>query len=137
MITRRHVITGAFVSSGLLGQSVPAAAGGRGDDNTSILTDILSELRTSRMPDRFPGAHEIELVRQSRRLYLKQTGRFPEIIDVGFGVWERIIDWYIGTGQPLEVSRLATGNYYVRFLGTNIVLKADLPDDYVGQGAER
>ena len=137
MITRRHVITGAFGASGLVGQSVPAAAGGHGDDNTPILTDILSELRASRMPDRFPGAREVDLVRQSRRLYLKQTGRFPGAIEVGFGVWEHIIDWYIGTGQQLEVSRLATGNYYVRFLGTNIVLKADLPDDYVGQGTDR
>jgi hypothetical protein len=137
MITRRHVITGAFTASGLMGQSVPASAGGRGDDNTPILTDILSELRASRMPDRFPGAREVDLVRQSRRLYLKQTGRFPEAIDVGFGVWEHVIDWYISTGQPLEVSRLASGNYYVRFLGTNIVLKADLPEDYVGQGTDR
>ena len=137
MITRRHVITGAFVTSGLMAQSMPAAASSRSDDNTPILTDILSELRASRMPDRLPGAHEVELVRQSRRLYLKQTGRFPPIIDVGFGVWERIIDWYIGTGQQLEVSQLGTGNYYVRFLGTNIVLKADLPEDYVGQGTDR
>jgi hypothetical protein len=120
-----------------MAQSMPAAASSRGDDNTPILADILSELRASRMPDRLPGAHEVELVRQSRRLYLKQTGRFPQIIDVGFGVWERIIDWYIGTGQQLEVSQLGTGNYYVRFLGTNIVLKADLPEDYVGQGTDR
>jgi len=113
MITRRHVITGAFAASGLMGQSVPAAANGRGDENTPILNDILSELRTSRMPDRFPGAREVDLIRQSRRLYLKQTGRFPEIIEVGFGVWERVIDWYIGTGQQLDVTRLATGHYSV------------------------
>jgi len=137
MITRRHVITGAFAASGLAGQSVPAAASGRGDENTPILNDILSELRTARMPDRFPGAREVDLIRQSRRLYLKQTGRFPEIIEVGFGVWERVIDWYIGTGQQLDVTRLATGHYSVHFLGTNIVLKSDLPEDYVSQGADR
>jgi len=64
MITRRHVITGAFVTSGLMAQSMPAAASSRGDDNTPILADILSELRASRMPDRLPGAEPTNVARR-------------------------------------------------------------------------
>ena len=135
MVTRRRVIASA---AGLFGAAtgvhaqVPTTPSG--DDNTQILTQILSELRGSRLPDRLPGAREIDLIRQSRKLYLKQTGRFPDAIDVGYNVWESLFDWFVATGQPIGPARLATGHYFFKFLGTNIVLKPELPEDYVGQG---
>jgi hypothetical protein len=137
MVTRRQVMASAVGAFGLgansrvTGQTQTQAPA---DSNAPILTEILSELRASRMPDRFPGAHEIELIRQSRRLYLKQTGRFPDAIDVGYDVWESVFDWFVATGRPIEATRLPTGHYFFKFLETNIVLKPELPDGYVGQG---
>jgi hypothetical protein len=135
MVTRRRVIASAafLFGAGSTGNAqVPTTPSS--DDNAPILREILSELRGSRMPDRLPGAREIDLIRQSRKLYLKQTGRFPDAIDVGYGVWENLFDWFVATGQPIEPARLATGHYFFKFLGTNIVLKPELPEDYVGHG---
>lgn len=137
MMTRRHVITGSLVTGLGAAAAAGASAEPRDDDNTAVLGDILNELRASRMPERYPGAREIELVRQSRRVFLKQAGKFPDVVEVGLDVFERVLDWYVATGQPLDVGRLPTGHYFVRFVGTNIVLKPELPEGYVGQGTDR
>ena len=133
MISRRKVLTG-----GIAAGAASAAGAGRAladsDDNGAVLAAILDELRTARAMERIPGASEIDLIRRARRAFLKQAGRFPDQIEVGVDVWERALDWFISTRQQLEVQRTAEGRYVIPFLGTGIVLKPELPDNYVSQG---
>jgi hypothetical protein len=145
MMTRRHVITGGLVAgaigatgaTGLSAEAAPAAKADAADDNTAVLGEILDELKASRLPERLPGARDMELIRQSRRVFLKQSGKFPDQVEVGLDVWERVLDWFVATGQPLDVGRLPAGQYFVRYVGTNIVLKPELPEGYVSPGADR
>jgi hypothetical protein len=151
MVSRRQMIAGTFVAGaaslevvGARSAPLRAARDATGSppsvsdvvqDNSAALSDILSELHSLRTEPK-PGAGEIELIRQARRTYLKTTGKFPEYLDVGIDIWERVVDWYVATRQTVDVGRLPDGHYFVRYVGTNIVLRQELPEGYVGQGSE-
>ena len=51
-------------------------------------------------------------------------------------MWEGLIDWYVATRQLVDVGRLPDGRYFVKFVGTNIVLRAEVPEGHIGVGSE-
>jgi hypothetical protein len=55
---------------------------------------------------------------------------------VGIDVWEGVIDWYVATRQLVDVGRLPDGRYFVRYVGTSIVLRPEVPEGHVGIGSE-
>jgi hypothetical protein len=134
MFSRRELVTGglaAAVAHATGSSAAPAQASG---DNTGLLNEILSQLRTMAAPGQVPGAYAINMIRQSQRVFLKQAGKFPDQIDVGLDIWDAVIDWYVATQQPVQVARHADSRYAIRYLTTSIVLKHELPENYVGQG---
>ena len=135
MFSRRELVTGGLAAATLSHTAnLHASTSAGSDDNTGILNDILNQLRSMAARELLPGAREIEMVRQSQRTFLKQAGKFPDQIEVGLDVWERVIDWFVATRQPVDVVRLADGRYAIKYVTTNIVVKHELPENYVSPG---
>ena len=75
--------------------------------------------------------------REGPAVFFKNTGRFPDFIDVGFNVFQSVVDWLIAVQQPVTLSRVTDGRYSLNFIGSTIVLRGDFADNYVGQGYDR
>jgi hypothetical protein len=143
VITRREVVTGGIVA-GALGPTPaaarPAALVPQADSNAKVvglLTDIRDELRRGRADCNAVNCPEIERVRNEQRTFLKGRNKFPDCIDVGIDVWERICDWHVENQVQLQASRTAEGRYALPFFQTFIVLRADVANSYVGQGYDK
>ena len=70
---------------------------------------MIVELREIRRAVSIEGTQAISNIRAAQRTYLKNTGRFPEFIDVGFDVFQSVVDWLVAVQQPVTISRLASG----------------------------
>jgi len=146
MISRRDVVTGGIVA-GAIGAS-PAEA--RGVEPTplpqqrdheermvSLLTEIRDEMRKPRPMCNANDCPEVERVRSEQRTFLKGRNKFPDYIDVGADVWDRLCDWHIRNGLPLQVARLADGRYAFPFYQTFVLLRVDVVNSYVSQGYDK
>jgi hypothetical protein len=131
MITRRELI-----ASGL-----GAGAVGTGGEvivqDTVVLNNMLAELREIRRAVSIQGTEAIEKIRDSQRTHFKNTGRFPQYVEVGYNVFQSVVDWLIAVQQPVNISLVADSRYAIVFLATTIVLRQDFQDNYVGQGYDR
>jgi hypothetical protein len=133
MITRRELIAGG-IGVGAVGTDTGAAAL---QQDTQLLSGMLSELREIRRAVSVEGTAAVAQIRDAQRVFFKNTGRFPEFVDVGFNVFQSVVDWLIAMQQPVTMNRIADGRYSVAFIGTTVVLRADFSDNYVGQGYDR
>jgi hypothetical protein len=134
MISRRELLASG-VAAGALASPEEATAAQESD--TVYLNRILEELRGIRKAVSFQGAQAVAQVRLAQRTFLKNSSRFPEFVDVGFDVYESVIDWLVSVQQPVTINRIADGRYSVALFATTIVLRPDFPDNYVGQGYDK
>lgn len=131
MITRRELI-----ASGI-GATAAANAGETALQDSALLSSMLTELREIRRTVSIEGTQAVGQIREAQRVFFKNTGRFPDFVDVGFTVFQSVVDWLIAVQQPLTINRIADGRYSVAFIGSTVVLRADFSDNYVGQGYDR
>jgi hypothetical protein len=141
MLTRRNLFTGGLLA-GMAGGSAQARGMGQmGSDQSDksidalrkVLEDIRSDFRNDRSCTPTPCS-EVELIRQQQRLFLKASNKFPDFIDVGIDVWERLCDWHVKNQQRLAISRMSDGRYAMTFGVTTIVLRHEMTGNYVGLG---
>ena len=142
MITRRDIVTGGILAGTL---SVPAAAAAHmlpqqrdaDEKAASLLAEIRDELKKQRPSCNANDCPEIERIRSEQRTFLKGRGKFPDYLDVGVEVWDRVCDWHIEHQVPLQVTRMADGRYMLPFFQTMIVLRADIMNTFIGQGYDK
>jgi len=134
MFSRRELVTGGLAAAAAARATDSGAAPAQCTDNSGLLNEILTDVQKMATPQPVPGGFAIGMVRQSQRTFLKQAGKYPDQIDVGLDTWDAVIDWHVAALQPFQIARHADGRYAIRFLTTNIVLKPELPENYVSQG---
>jgi len=140
MIPRRTVLSGA--AAGLASTALPGLAEARTADPqgredrevVEALRQIVSELRDQRSICGDAGCVFVERIRQNQRIFFKANAKFPDFVDVGIDVWERLYDWHVRTMQPLNVARLGDGRLSMAFMLSTLVLRADVGNDFVSQG---
>ncbi len=151
MLTRRNLLASGLFG-GVAGAAqraqgpavAPTADGGtgaRGDGQSdaainslrSVLEDIRRELHdqyscgSSLCPD-------IDQIRQEQRRFLKGSNKFPDYIDIGIDIWERLIDWHVKHQQHLAINRTGDGKYAMSFGVTTLVLRPDMGGSYMSLG---
>ena len=136
MISRRDLLASS-VGSGVL--IAPGNAGASRDAERRRPLLLGNDLRTTRIRRAVSvdGTEAIAHIRAAQRTYLKNSSRFPEFIDVGFDVFQSVMDWMIAVRQPVAISRLTDGRYTIVLFTSTIVLRPDFPDGYVGQGYDK
>lgn len=132
MMSRRELLATGAGGGVLMANEAPQQ-----ETDAAYLSRILEELRGIRKAVSFQGAQAVAQVRLAQRTFLKNTGRFPEYVDVGFDIYESVVDWLITVQQPVTINRIFDGKYSVALFATTIVLRPDFPDNYVGQGYDK
>jgi hypothetical protein len=137
MFSRRDLITGSVFGSVA---AAPAFATQRGSvsassDNTEMrlleIRDALRELRHVPLPA------EIMQIRDRQRTHFKINQKFPDHIDIGIQIWERLYDWHLENHFPLAVTRRDDGRTEMQVMMTALVLRSDVGENFIGMPYDR
>jgi hypothetical protein len=129
---RRQVLgTGALGFSALIGATEPAGAAQREDGETARAIDRLRELLDQRLDNSFS---ELRQIRQAQRTFLKANYKFPDFLEIGPGIWDRVYDWHVRHQLASTIDRRPDGRYTIVFMMTTLIMRPELEDNYVGFG---
>ena len=136
MVERRDVIGG-----GLAAGLAAAFGGPAGEQARRDPADDAAEMRIADAIDKFRQSiehqHEspdVLQIRAQQRTFLKAYQKFPDYIDVGIDVWERMHDWHVRTRQPLTVVRTNDGRYGMVLGVTTLLLMPQQVGSYISWG---
>ena len=136
MVERRDVIGGGLVAGLAAAFGGPAAAQTRrepADDAPELkVAEAIDKLRESIA--REIDSAEVAQIRAQQRTFLKANQKFPDYMDVGIDVWERMYDWHIRTRQPLNIVRTADGRYGMVVGVTTLLLLPQQVGAYISWG---
>lgn len=136
-----------MLAAGLLGSLTPEGGGAAQDQGELILRDGLKSLDSS--IDEFKNTVEgglrgnsmnaggVGLVKNELMRYLKQSGKFPEYIDIGNGIFFDVYDWHVRMQQQIQISRLADQRMAIQFMFTQLILRWENAESYVSQAYDR
>ena len=141
MVHRRAVITGTVLGGALSALAAPAAglqaAGGQADCRNSerLIEEIARAVQAVRDElAREQSFWELDAVRQQTRTFLRANGKFPDFLEVGSDVWQRVYDWHVRFQQPINLGRTPDGRYTILLLATTLVMRPDMDSGFVGMG---
>jgi hypothetical protein len=129
---RRAVVGGGLLSvTALLGTGVAEGAQRDRQVDTARAVDDVRALLERHLERPFA---ELAEIREQQRIFLKAGHKFPDFIEVGVNVWERLHDWHVRHQLPLTIARREDGRYTMTFMFTTLVLRPDQADGYVSFG---
>ena len=132
MLSRRDLIFGGAAIAQLRPEA--AAAAQREPDYSGELRSIRDSLAALRNK---VTTGDVSEIRERQRSFLRLNQRFPECVDIGIRVWERMQDWHIANGRVLTIQRASDGRWQMDFIMSVLVLKLELKDEEVGQAYDR
>jgi hypothetical protein len=134
MVDRRTLLNPMAFGGALaaLGASASAAAAqsGRLPDDLNDLTRAARDIRSEMV--RQGSFWEIEPVRAQLRSYLRANAKYPDFIEVGIDIWQRVYDWHVRYQQPIGLSRTADQRYAIALMQTLVIMRTDAMPDFVG-----
>jgi hypothetical protein len=142
MMNRRDML-----AAGLLGGLAPSGEGEVQNQSDVIMREGLKGVENS--VDQFKNSVEQGLrgnsmsyggvgeVRKEIQRYLKSSGRFPEYLDIGVSIFYDIYDWHVRYQQQIQITRLADQRMVIQFMFTQLVLRWENAENYIGQAYDR
>ena len=133
MLSRRELLGGAALGGAPTLMGVEAGQDGQAMQEVArVLENIRDELEAARTTCTVAICQEVVELRGHQRTFLKSSRKFPNFIEVGIDVWERVQDWQLETRQTVGIGRQPDGVYTLAFGPTTLLLKPDAADDFVG-----
>lgn len=140
MLTRREVMSGAVMASGVTGSS---ADGGGGAATQTLeserlaaierrLAEMVGELREANRGCSTGICDVVTKLRELQTQVLRASGKFPDFVDVGSDVFFTLHDWHVRNRLPVTLSRLADGRYALTFMFTQVLLRPDAQPGFLG-----
>jgi len=145
MMNRREMVTAGML--GTLGTaSMPELAAAQNPQSDAILKeglanledglegvkDAVDQLRGNSMNSGGVGLVKIELQR-----YLKTSGRFPEFCEIGVAIFMDVYDWHVRNQQQIQITRGQDQRMVIRFMFTQLILRWENAETYVGPAYDR
>ena len=136
MLSRRDLIfSGAFASSLRPADALqPSSQGGSDAAIEKALHEVRDALKDLR---RAAPSAEVAEIRDKQRTHFRANQKFPDFIDIGIRVWERLADWHVDNHLPLKVDRAADGRMQMELMFTTLVLKSDMSETQIGVPYDR
>ncbi len=135
MLSRRELLRAGAPCRWRLGNA--AAAQRDVDNGRRALTGIRNVLDGIRRQHAVRDRRSVNDLRIRQRNFFRLNQRFPECIDIGIRVWERMQDWHIAHFRPLTIQRSGDGHWQMDFIMSVLVLKHELPENEIGNGYDR
>lgn len=127
MMERRDLVFGGLLTA--LPSAGDAELAQRDDSEVARAISRLRETLELRLDAPFAELREI---RQQQRVFLKGNQKFPDFIEIGVNVWERLHDWHVRYQIAPNIVRRDDGRYTMTFMFTTLVLRPEMGDNYVG-----
>ena len=143
MMNRRDML-----AAGLLGSVAPAGAGAEMQEQRDVilqkgLTGIdgsIDEFKNTvdaGLRGNSMNSGGVALVKNELQRYLKQSGKFPEYVDIGVTIFFDIYDWHVRNQQQIQISRMADQRMAIQFMFTQLILRWENAENYISQGYDR
>ena len=143
MISRREVVT-----AGVLGTLAGAGSAEAAETQEvealkagfKAIEDKLEDLQNSIDQGLRGNSMNFGLVGQVKTVlekYAKVSGKFPEYCEVGLSVFHDIYDWHVRHQQPIQVTRIAEQRIAIQFMFTQLILRWEIDNNYVGSPYDR
>ena len=146
MVKRRDLLGGGILG-GLLGGGIlsgddadpdaadagpPAAAQRQQQQPTEDFSEIVKAIDSLRQEiARGTSFSEIMAVREVQKAFLRVNQHLPNFLDVGPAHWFNVYDWHVRWQQTLNLGRDSLGRLTITYLGTTIILRMDMTDQYM------
>lgn len=133
---RRQLLSGgvmAGMGSALGGVPLGLQRSGTQQQNDEAVSAAIVDLRES-IDKGLAVSPELARIREQQRIFLRANQKFPDYIEIGIGVWESICDWHVRHLLPIQVTRTADGRYAMAVMLTNLVLRPEQAETFVGFG---
>jgi hypothetical protein len=142
MISRREVVTAGVL--GTLAGSAADAGQSQSDSqlsaNVKALEDKLNELKVT-IEQGFRGNSmnfgNVGQVKSAIEKYAKTSGKFPEYCEVGLAVFHDVYDWHVRHQQQIQITRIAEQRMAIQFMFTQLILRWENVETYVGTPYDR
>jgi hypothetical protein len=130
-MNRRELVGGGLLCMTALfgGEAEPAQREPSGE--TARAVDDVRALLERHLEKPFA---ELVEIRQQQRIFLKASHKYPDFIEIGIDVWDRLHDWHVRNQLPLNIVRRDDGRYTMTLMFTTLVLRPDQADGYVSFG---
>lgn len=119
MLSRRELL----MLGGAAGAPAPREISA-GDLN--VISNAMRDLR------HLTESADVTQVQDRQRTHFKINQRFPNYIDIGLMVWERLYTWHLENHLPLKASRTPEGRVEMEFMFTTLVLRWDMAESLIG-----
>lgn len=134
-VTRRELLTGGAIGGATLGGiALPAQAQIDAPEQRQIndtLKSIVSELQKP-THSLFPAdMGPVTRLREHMIEFMRGTNKWPDFIDVGYGIWFAMYDWHVRFTMQPNVTRLPDNRYGLTFMFTTLVLRTEQPSGYM------
>jgi hypothetical protein len=146
MISRREVVTGGVLGSLVTGP-VPEFAQGQGAPSDAVLKEGLKKVEDGigdvkqaidqGLRGNSMNSGGVGLVRNELQRYVKSSGKFPEYCDIVVAVFFDVYDWHVRQQQQIQITRIADQRMAIQFMFTQLVLRWENPETYVGPAYDR
>src|SRR5262245_61696727 len=139
MVKRRDLLSGGILG-GILGGMAEDAEGGQPPPQSqarqqTVIEDfsgvVVAINDLEKEIARQNSFIDIAPIREIQRNFLRTNSHMPNYIEVGAGHWFNLYDWHVRWQQPLNLTRDLLGRYTITYLGTAIVLRTEMPDQYL------
>lgn len=135
MLSRRELIAGGAGIHMAGGGAAAAQQRNRDPDLDRVIEEVRG-IRNLLNADPV-SSPTVMTLRDRQRQFYRINQRFPECIDVGIRVFERMQDWHIRNLRPLNINRTGDGRWQMDFILSVLVLKHELPENEIGQPYDR
>jgi hypothetical protein len=143
MISRREVVT-----AGVLGTlaTTGAAEGAQSQDTQALaasvrqVEDKLNELKLSveqGLRGNSMNYGNVGQVKNAIQKYAKVSGKFPDWCEVGLDVFYDVYDWHVRHQQQIQITRIAEQRVAIQFMFTQLILRWENVETYVGTPYDR
>ena len=140
MISRRELLT-AGMATGLTPEprlSAAAPAGSQSQSEIDVLREIARNLQgVDRTVAQAWLSNSVTFglvskLRSTYETYFRTNQKFPDFVEIGIGVFMDVYDWHIKNRQQLQITRGPDGRYWMQFMFTSLILRAEHEPNYIG-----
>lgn len=132
MFTRREWIGAGLSAAGAGGAEQPAVDPRRLDEMIRQFEAIAAELRQANSGCSTGTCHAVGRIRDAMTMFLRANAKFPDVMEIGPGVFFDVYDWHVRNRLSLSAARGADGRYALGFMFTRLVLRTDAQPDFIG-----
>lgn len=133
---RRELLTTGTFAALTGGVATSAAAQGNSSSSSSSdreldrIGDAIADLRDDLRAER--QFREIAPIRTAQKAFLRANGKLPDFIELGADAWFSVYDWHVRWQQAPVEARDPQGRPTLTMNGTQVILRADVPGNFVG-----